>query len=210
MVYRLLAAIFGALFGRRGDGEDGPMRDGGTMVVVIALLGGLSLEGVPRSFSFESEIVSTSSHYVDASPDAVWQAMGTATSPEFPLPNILMGFPQPVAVSVDEGVEMGSNRVVRMEGREGAGDLHLRVVERTEEAVTFERLSHSSPIAQWVDIHQLSYSVVPEGTGTRLDVSLTFDRLLAPTWAFGPLMKGAGILSMGVLALDTAERAEAL
>jgi len=117
-------------------------------------------------------------------------------------------FPRPVAVLVDEGVSLGANRVVRIEGREGAGDLRLRVIERTENTVEFEVLSDTSPIAGWVGFQTLTYSVVPDGEGAMLSVRLNFDRKLAPKWFFGPMMRGAAYLAADVLVRDVVARAE--
>ena len=184
------------------------MFDIGSLLIASVAIGGLSLEGLPKTYSFAPEQSAVSTRMVDASVGDVWVAMQAATSPTFPLPSVLDLFPRPVAVSVDEGVVLGANRVVRIEGREGAGDLHLRVMERTEETVGFRVLSDTSPIAGWIGFEALTYRVVPAGEGTKLSVQLDFVRKLAPAWFFGPMMRGASYAAADVLARDVALRAE--
>ncbi|MEM1232873.1 MAG: hypothetical protein AAGH70_01980 [Pseudomonadota bacterium] len=204
LLFKLVAAIWSTVSQR--DGDDGDrLNDLGVVSLVFAGLALASLEGV--SYRFESAGDATASRFVDASPEAVWSAMGQATSPSVALPTLLAAFPQPVAVPVDQGVTVGAQRQVVIAGREGRGVLHLQVVSRTAHEVRFERVSHTSPMAGWIDIQALTYSVAGEGSGTRLDVTLEYDRLLAPAWFFEPVMTGAATLAMGVLASDTAARA---
>lgn len=199
--------------GSKSDRDDTPKIryfDFGSLVVASAVIVGLSLEGLPNGYLFASEQTVISTRPLDASAEDVWQAMQTATSPDFPLPSVLDVFPRPVAVLVDEGVFLGDNRVVRIEGREGAGDLRLRVIERTEDTVVFQVLSDTSPIAGWVGFQMLAYRVVPDDEDSLLSVQLNFERKLAPKWFFGPMMRGAAYLAADVLVRDVAARAELL
>ncbi|MDB2369165.1 SRPBCC family protein [Octadecabacter sp.] len=196
---------------RPDDDDDTPQTpyfDFGSLIVASTVIVGLSLEGLPNGYSFTSEQTAISTRTVEAPADDVWLAMQTATSPKFPLPTVLDVFPRPVAVLVDEGVSLGANRVVWIEGREGAGDLRLRVIERREDMVEFQVLSDTSPIAGWVGFHTLTYRVVPDGEDTLLSVQLTFERKLALKWFFGPVMWGAAYLAADVLVRDVAARAE--
>ena len=207
---RILVKLSGWLFGSRKD-DDGPstrMYDFGGVVAVCATLGLASLEGMPHGFDFDGQGVATTSRFVDVPPDRLWEAMQVATSPGFPLPGILAGFPRPVAVTTDEGVGLGANRVVRFEGREGAGRLHLQVTGRTATMAHFTVLSDTTPYAGWIGYKTLTYEIVPDGTGSRLTVTLAFERKLAPAMAFGPLMRGAAYLAADVLARDVKARAE--
>ncbi|MEM1373887.1 MAG: SRPBCC family protein [Pseudomonadota bacterium] len=204
LLFRLFAAIWRGIM--RRDDDDDRLNDLGVLSLVFAGLALASLEGL--SYRFDSAGEATARRFVDAPPEAVWSAMGQATSPSVALPTLLAGFPQPVAVPVDEGVTMGADRKVVISGREGRGVLHLKVVSRTTREVRFERVSHTSPMAGWIDIRALTYSLRPDGAGTRLDVTLEYDRLLAPAVFFDPLMEAASFLAMGVLAGDVAARAE--
>ncbi|MEP3345396.1 MAG: SRPBCC family protein [Litoreibacter sp.] len=202
------AAVVNALSRGDRDGPDSRLFDFGSVGLATAALCVCSLEGLPNSYAFGVANEGVASRFVDASPAKVWDAMGVATSPSFPLPDILQVFPQPVGVVIDEGVGLGAMRKVKIAGREGTGYLTLQVVERTQTTAVFKVLSDTSPIGRWVQHQYLTYSVVPDGEGTRLSVSLEYDRLLAPSWFFTPLTKGAAHLAMDVLARDVATRAE--
>ena len=194
-----------------GGGKSGPdsrLFDVGSLLATFLVLGVSSLEGVPGGYSFPGAQTSRASQVVDAPPEIVWQALQTATSPEFPLPAVLRLFPHPVAVEVDEGIALGSMRRVAFAGREGAGHLTLQVTERDAEKVVFEVQSDTSPIAEWVTHRKLIYHVAPAPGGARLTVELMHDRRLAPAWFFGPMVKGSVKLAMDVLARDVKARAE--
>lgn len=196
----------------RGDDPDDPTRlnDVASLAWAVTILTVASLEGVTDSTTFATHQTSARTVQIAAPPERVWVAMQTATSPDFPLPNVLASFPQPTAVEVDEGTGLGAMRVVRFEGREGVGHLTLQVTERTETSATFSVLSDTSPYSMWIAYDTLTYTVRPSETGTALTLTLTHDRLLSPAWFFGPAMKAAGTAAMGVLARDVKSRAEAL
>ena len=196
------------------SGPPGPgitrLYDLGAVMIALVAIGIASLEGVPGAYSLAALDRASTTHFVAASPARVWQQVGRATSPDFPLPVMLHSIPRPVAVIVDEGAALGARRVVRFRGREGEGDLVLQVVRRTDEEAAFQAMSDDSPIANWVRHRMLTFRVVPDGPGSRLTVSLDYDRLLAPRWFFGPYIRLAAYLAVNVLARDTRLRAEAL
>lgn len=198
---RWVATVFGG-----DDAPKGRFFDVGSLIASLTVLGLASLEGVPGRYHFAAANVAVSARFVEAPPDAVWSAMQTATSPDFDLPGILALLPQPVAVPVDEGVGLGANRVVSFEGREGAGQLHLRVVARTDTSVVFAVLTDTTPYADWITYRHLTYRVVPDEGGTRLSVEIAFERRLAPAWFFGPMMRGASRLAADVLVRDVKAR----
>ena len=210
-IYVAYRMIFGLVQLARGSKSGGGDRanDAGALTVVIVLLGTMSAEGLPGTYSFDGRGAATATYRVDASMDDVWAAMGTATSPAYPLPTVLRSLPQPVAVTMDEGVGLGANRIVRIAGREGAGDLSLRITERTATRVRLSVLSDTSPMANWVTFRSITYDVLPRPEGTELGVTLEYESLLAPAWVFVPMVDGAARLAAGVLARDTMERAEA-
>jgi hypothetical protein len=69
-------------------------------------------------------------------------------------------------------------------------------------------VSDTSPYANWVSYQSLTYRTRTEQGLTILDVTLEYDRLLAPAWFFAPAIKGAAYLAMDVLARDVKSRAE--
>jgi len=213
-VMRLLMAagksVINAVTGKTPKDDDSTRYDYGSLCVVAALTLTASLEGLPNAFDFAKNGTSTSSRMIVADPLQVWNAMDQATSAAFPLPDILRSFPKPTEVVTDEGVHLGAMREVKFEGREGAGCITLRVVERTANTVRFAVISDTTPYAAWVKFQTLTYVVVAEEDGTRLDVSLAFDGQLAPAWFFKPAVKGAAYLAMDVLVRDVKERSESL
>lgn len=182
--------------------------DFGSMAMASAFLVIASLEGVPGYYDLGAANRSTASYFVDQSPVQIWRAMEQTTSPDVPIPVLLKFLPQPVDVEIDEGTELGAMRKIGFQGREGKGSLTLRVTERTKTNVVFEVISDTTPIANWVTHKRLIYDVRSEGDGTRLSVTLEYERLLAPAWFFSPAAKRAAYLAMDVLARDVKSRAE--
>lgn len=204
----LISVIFSlGKFGRNGKDRTHEMA---SLALAFTALLTMSLEGVPGAFSFGQDGQAVASRTVSAPPERVWQALDTATAPAFSRPVLTSLLPQPVDVLVDEGVVLGANRVVQFVGRQGAGALRLRVVERSETHVRFEVLEDTSPIALWVAFEALTYRVDPRGSETQLEVSLDYARHLSPAWLFDPMIELAGYLSMDTLARDVRARAMAV
>jgi len=193
--------------GRPPGAGESRFYDLGFVAVALLIIGTASLEGVGAAFSFLVRDHVSTTVTVAATPARVWQEVGKATSPDFPLPVMLKSIPRPVAV-IDEGAALGARRIVTFKGREGEGDLVLQVVRRTDEEIVFEAVSDTSPIAGWVRQRALSFRVEPAGTGSLLTVSLEYDRLLSPAWFFRPYIRLASYLAVDVLARDTKERAQ--
>jgi len=211
IIYILAKGVSGvakAIGGKDNNDHDSRLFDVASFGMAVTALSLLSFEGVTDTFTFNQSNRAEVSYIVDRSPDQVWDTLQTATSPDFPLPNALNLFPRPIGVVTDEGTSLGAMRRVQFEGREGEGFLTFKVVESTDTTAVFEVQSDTSPIANWVAHKHLTYRVDPAGQGSRLTVTLDYDRLLAPSWFFTPLTKGAAHLAMDVLARDVKTRAE--
>lgn len=196
------------IFGPRDGDPDSRLFDLGSLVATASLLGVLALEDLPQTYRFDHAGTARSERGIAASPSELWTALDTATSPGFALPAILQILPQPVAVTVDEGTYLGAHRQVAFRGREGAGHLDLTVTERTPSEAVFTVTSDTTPYAAWIGYRTLTYTVTPDQQGSRLSVTLTYERRLAPAWIFAPLMKEAARLAADVLARDVKARAE--
>jgi hypothetical protein len=183
--------------------------DAGAVVLALAAIVAMSLEGIVPALTANRVDGAGSSVLVATPPARVWAEVGKATSPSFPLPALLHTIPRPVAVIIDEGASLGARRVVRFKGREGEGDLVLQVTRRTDIEAVFTAQSDGSPIAMWVRHKALTFRVEAEGLGTRLTVSSDYDGLLSPAWFFRPYVRLAVYFAVDVLARDTRQRAEA-
>lgn len=207
---RATRALYLLVTSRRGKGPgDTRLFDVAITTAALAVIVVASTEGVTRMLTFASADGASVTLALAAPPERVWREVGKATSPEFPIPMMLKSIPQPVAVIVDEGADLGARRIVRFSGRQGNGDLVLQVVRRTETDAVFQAMSDASPISWWVTHRSLTFRVVAAGEGSRLTVALDYDRLLAPAWFFRPYIRFAAWLAVGVLARDTRQRAEA-
>ncbi len=212
IAYLILATVFRALrraFGGRGDGGS-TLQDFGAIGIALLAIGLASLEGIADALTGTSSDGASVSMLVAAPPEKVWRAVGTATSPNFPLPFLLKSIPQPVMIVADEGADLGARRVVRFRGREGEGDLALQVTRRTETEAEFTAQADGSPIAGWVRQKAIVFHVEPAAGGSMLIVSTRYNRLLAPGWFFGPYIRLAATFAVDVLARDTRERAQAM
>ena len=143
---RVASALYAFMTARRdkGPGETW-LFDVATTTAVLATLVVASLEGITRTLAFAAADDASVTLAVAAPPERVWREVGKATSPEFPLPIMLKSIPQPVAVMVDEGAQLGARRIVRFAGRQGQGDLVLQVVRRTETDAMFKAMSELKP-----------------------------------------------------------------
>lgn len=210
-----IGKIISVIITRLNRGRSNPPNSGNTRLFDFGItafaffaLAIASLEGVSGAYSFPKVDRVSVTHHVAAAPADVWGSVAKATSPDFPLPEILKVIPRPVAVVIDEGATMGARRVVRFTGREGDGYLTLQVSRRTDQEVVFQAISDTSPIAKWVQHKAITFRVVPNQNGTRLTVAAEYDRLLSPAWFFQPFIGLAAFFAVDVLARDTKARAE--
>src|SRR5215471_18099151 len=208
-VGRALKYIYDKLRGPPTGPGESRLFDASVVAIAFLAIGFASLEGLGPALTFATRDGASVTVVVAASPARVWQEVGKATSPRFPLPMLLRTIPQPVAVLTDEGASLGARRIVHFKGREGEGDLVLKVVRRTDTDAVFEAVSDASPIAMWVRQRSLTFRVEPAGAQSRLTVTSDYDRLLSPAWFFRPYVRLASYLAVDVLARDTKERAEA-
>ncbi|MDG1408979.1 MAG: hypothetical protein P8Q50_14525 [Octadecabacter sp.] len=125
VIYIFAKAVSGvnnAIGGDDNNDPDSRLFDIGSLAVAGTFLCLASFEGVTSAMSFDPSNRSEATYLIEQTPDEVWTTLETATSPDFPLPNILELFPQPVGVVTDEGTSLGAMRRVQFEGREGAGN----------------------------------------------------------------------------------------
>jgi len=102
------------------------------------------------------------------------------------------GFPQPASVS-GEGTNIGDFRSIYFSGGEGKpGHAVFKIVERTENSITFALLKDESHISHWLKwkSSKVSWQTLDSGD-TRITWTIDYERKLDPSWYFGPLQKYA-------------------
>lgn len=184
--------------------------DMASLVVLFAALGALSLEGLPQSYHFTKAGEAYAEQRITAPPGAIHAALQTATTPEVPLPSILATLPKPVRVIEQGGTRLGATREVLFTGREGSGALSIEVTDQSDAHAVFTVVRDTTPIHGWITVKSIRYDVIEQtDSAATLRVTMSFERQLAPAFAFTPLMRAAGYFAMDVLARDVKTRAEA-
>lgn len=191
---------------KAGPDDRNKLNGFGSLAVVVAILGTMSLEGTPVGFAFAPEGEVAAEIDIAATPDAVWSAMNSASSPKLALPLLLSMLPHPVSI-VDEGGAAGDKRTVHFAGREGDGDMVLLAQPRVGNSQSWQVTSDTSPLSMWAQMQSVTYVVEPTLTGTKLTVSATYLRHLSPAWFFKPYMNIVVGEAASVLARDKHDRA---
>jgi hypothetical protein len=169
----------------------------------------MSLEDTGVGPAFNRREVVTASRLVSASSDAI--ATAVESTPRFNRvlpPYLRVGFPRPAHTTIADDQSLW---IVRMRGGEmkingmepRAGDLVLRVVERTAQTIRWRVESddsHMTHFLLWREA-QVQWQTV-NATTTQVTWTLTYDRNLAPAWYFGPWERYATRLAAAYL-IDT-------
>jgi hypothetical protein len=182
-------------------------REGPTLMAVALPLLILSLEGVIGS-PFDARDRATASITVQASPDAVAEALGKPPTFDADLPPFLtIGFNRPVGAT-GSGIEVGDHRSIdfaggthddhplRLFGLTGErsvdhhSQMHLTVVESGPGRVVFAIDHDMTMLARWADLERavVTWEAV-DATTTRISWSLEYERLLFPTAYFAPVQR---------------------
>ncbi len=204
-LFKILMWLFSS---KSGNGPDDRNKLNGfaSLAIVFAALGVMSVEGTPFGFAFAPEGEVSAQIDIATSPDAVWRAVNTASSPKLALPLLLSMLPHPVSI-VDEGGAAGAKRKVHFAGREGEGDMMLVAQPRVGSSQSWQVTSDTSPLSMWAQMQSVTYLVEPTPTGTKLTVSATYLRHLSPAWFFKPYMNIVVGEAVSVLARDKHDRA---
>lgn len=175
---------------RRGHGD---VRALGVVVLPFLLL---SLEGTTEATSFDRTGAVTAERVVNALADEVREKL--ASEPDYyeEVPHLFRaGFPTPVSGS-GSGLEVGDEREVTFT----VGGFVVRVASSEAGRVVFERVSDTTPIADWVEVGDsvVRWEEIAPGR-TRIRWTMHYVRVLDPVWYFGPLerygvSKAAGYL----------------
>jgi len=170
--------------------KSGSPRDARLNAMMLLPILVMSVEGVlPGTGSAGPESV-TVERVLDISGPAIQQRL--SAEPEFDLdalPRFLqLGFPVPVEAQ-GTGLAVGDQRVITfaVPGRT-PGTLVLEVTQSDAHGFVMQAVSDTSDIANWMAWKSVHVRWDRDDTGqTRLSWSVTYERLLAPAWYFGPL-----------------------
>jgi len=158
-------------------------------VSVVLVFVVLSLEGVWPLTSPDTSASATSVRVIQATSEQVGQEL--SSPPRFDkarLPLYLRGgFPFPVSAT-GSGIGVGSRREVAFSmGGAMTYPVTFEVVESRPGYVRFRCLSDSSPIHNWLAWETAEVSWADAGNGRQaVTWKLSYRRLLAPSWYFGP------------------------
>ncbi|MBT9331332.1 SRPBCC family protein [Paracidobacterium acidisoli] len=161
-----------------------------TVSCIALVLLPLCLEGTVPQLTINRKQTVEATRVVDASADAVEEALSQGLDVRAPLPVWLRaGFPRPLWAGGD-GLSAGAVRTIHFAGAEGdpPGDLVMRVAERRVGYVRFETVSDGSKLTQWVawENSEVEWRAV-DASHTAVTWRIHFERELDPAWYFTPI-----------------------
>lgn len=151
----------------------------------------MSFEGTHKLLSFERAQEVRVERHIQATSAEVEHALSQPAQFEQSLPLFLqLGFPRPSSENyVADGLELGASRIIPFVMNErDAGILHLRVSEQSPSHVRFNVEKNTTPVANWLALHETEVHWVEQENGTTTVTWIfRYERLLDPAWYFGPL-----------------------
>ncbi|MBK1826867.1 hypothetical protein JIN81_07540 [Haloferula rosea] len=158
-------------------------------VVILPVLLLMSLEGVTGWLSFPRDEVVVVEQWTSMKPEEAWEEL--SVGPDFDLSRLplflRMGFPMPREID-GTGLEVGDNWRIHFAGGEGKpGDLTAEVVVSGEGRARVVKQDDTSHIAHWLDWQEAEWELIPERGGTRVRLTMRYERLLDPAWYFKPI-----------------------
>lgn len=195
-------ALLAALINPGPPASDRDWRDKTRMSVLPILVVFLSLDGIrgtDMSFGPERDTVVTRTATLDLTPAQIRSNIINHTYPEEGRTRYLALFPRPVSVEA-ESVEVGARHVAHMEYRRWGvrglnvhtGTSVMEFTHSTDTQLRAEFVHDDSYLSHYMRFQTWGLEMTPRADG-RTDVTLTvgYERLLAPSWYFGPLQKRA-------------------
>lgn len=177
----------GYAIGRLSDRNQEKGLKANALLLIPFLL--LSLEGTSETLSFNRQHVVTVTRTIPAAEASIPALL--AETPEFrrPLPPFLrLGFPRPGEAS-GAGLNLGDKWVIAFtSGEEAMGQLALVVTHRDANRVQFRAVKDSTPVAEWLtwQTTAVQWQAI-DAQHTRVTLTITAERRLAPAFYFGPL-----------------------
>ena len=158
-------------------------------LVVFPVLMLMSLEGVTGWLSFPRDEVVIVEQWTPLDPKAAWARL--SEGPSFDLESLplflRLGFPMPREID-GGGLEVGDRWQIHFSGGEGQpGDLIAEVIESGDGHARVQRVADTSHISHWLDWQEAEWHLSPEAGGTRVTLTMRYERLLDPAWYFKPI-----------------------
>ncbi len=178
----------------------GPPDDRAPRYVIPILFLGLSAEGVVYQPPTTIEV--TRSRIMEAAPGEIQTVFGGPAR----LPSIeplLLRLPFPTPTTVDgRATAIGDRLTVHFSP---GGRLEMELVEQRSTAMVWAVVDDTTPLADWMALHRIEITWTGTASTTAVDVTIEFDRALAPAFYFDPLQRW-GVGEMAEVMLDMVAR----
>lgn len=154
------------------------------MFLIPFLLAGVSGEGIV--YELPSTVAVQETRILDADGDAVLAAFAAPGElPEIKPLLFKLPFPKPTAFT-GGGNRLGDTHTVQFSDM---GVLDLEITKATPTSLTWSVTQDTTPIADWMTIHELTARWVETDAGLEFTMTVEFDRALAPAFYFDPLQR---------------------
>jgi hypothetical protein len=149
----------------------------------------MSLEGVSGFLSFPRDEAVTVSDEVANTVESTRARL--AKGPVFnltELPAFLkLGFPTPHLIE-GSGLEMNDTWLIHFAGGEGKpGNLTAKVIESSKNRIVVKCIDDTSHLSHWLDWKVAEWSLEPTSSGTKVTLTIRYQRRLDPAWYFKPI-----------------------
>lgn len=164
-------------------------------ILLLGAAGDGAVYELPKNVTVaETRAFDTTSHELNAS------LHGEAEIPEIEPLLFALPFPKPTAFT-GSGADVGDIRTVDFGDDGEMGALVLEVTERSDQHITWTIIDNTTPVAEWMTLHQAEASWVETANGLQVTMEIEFDRELAPAFYFDPLERW-GVGEMAEVLLD--------
>ncbi len=172
----------------------------------VALLAAMSLEGTTPRLSFPRAETVTVERVVACRPIEVEQRLAAPPRLDRPLPPFLrLRFPRPHG-AYGRGLALGDKRIVRFGATgEPPQELVAEVMARTPRSARLRIVKDDSMVGMWLLWREASIAWDEVPGGTRVRLTLRYDRMLDPAWYFGPAERYGARLAAGYFLEGVAE-----
>ena len=185
-LFYAIAVFFGKIIDRLKNRN----KNKGRMAVFLLILP-FAFEGAHPRFSFprHEEVTVRKTVLIQEAPEDILsrRLLFTTKPPLF----LQLGFPVPLYVT-GGGLEPGSRGCIRYKKSKKSGDTCFRITAKEDNKIFFGDLEDKSPLAHWLKWKEFAVQWEKGDSGTtEIQMTLVYDRLLDPSWYFGPFERYA-------------------